>query len=112
MERLITGDIVVLPFPSFDLKSSKKRPALVLGVHPKGAVVCPITTKVFANSLQLSLKSTDFESGSLKTDSLILPLWFSTFQFSSFLYKAGHLKQEKIREVLSKILDFFKTNQA
>ncbi len=110
MERPIRGDIVVLSFPSFDLKSSKKRPALVLGVHSKGAVVCPITTKIFTNSLQLSLNSTDFESGNLKSDSLILPLWLSTFQFSSFLYKAGHLKQEKIKEVLSKISNFFKIN--
>ena len=108
MERLVTGDIVVLSFPSFDLKSSKKRPALVAGVHSKGVVVCPITTKVFTNSLQLPLELKDFESGNLKSDSFILPLWLSTFQFSSFLYKVGHLKNEKIKEVLLRISSFFK----
>ena len=30
MERLVKGDVVVLPFPFSDLSASKKRPAVVV----------------------------------------------------------------------------------
>ena len=108
MERLVKGDIVVIPYPTFDLKSIKKRPAVVIAVSSVGAVVCPITTKNLSKAPIISIKPSDFSSGSIKNNSFALPLWLSTFQFSHILYKAGHLKAEKTAEIINNICSFLK----
>lgn len=108
MERLVKGDIVVIPYPTFDLKSSKKRPALILAVSPVGAVVCPITTKNLTKTALIPIKSSDFSSGTLKMDSFALPFWLSTFRFSQILYKAASLKPEKFNEILDKLCNFLR----
>ncbi len=108
MERLVKGDVIVVPYPAFDLKSTKKRPAVVVAVSSAGAIVCPITTKNLSKAPLISVKSSDLSTGSLKNDSFALPLWLSTFQFSHILYKAGSLKSGKFNEILDKIVSFLK----
>ena len=109
MERLVKGDVVVVPYPAFDLKSSKKRPALVIAVSPVGAILCPITTKNLAKTALIPIKSSDFSSGGLKLDSFALPFWLSTFKFSHILYKAAALKHEKFNEILDKLCNFLRS---
>jgi mRNA interferase MazF len=70
MERFIRGDIVVLPFPFSDLSETKRRPALVLvPLTGSDLILCLITSQVKTDSYTIPLKSSNFESGSLKKDS-------------------------------------------
>jgi mRNA interferase MazF len=110
MERFVKGDVIVVPYPAFDLKSLKKRPAIILAISSVGAIVCPVTSKNLSRAPLIPIKSSDFSSGSIKTDSFALPLWLSTFKFSHILYKAGHLKDNKFREILDKVCSCLKEN--
>jgi len=43
MERLVKGDVVVLPFPFSDLSQSKKRPAFVVApLQGDDVILCQI----------------------------------------------------------------------
>lgn len=74
MERLVKGDVVVVPFPFSDLSQSKKRPALVLadleGYH---LILSQITSQNVSDSYSIKLKNSDFEEGSLIKNSNIRP---------------------------------------
>ena len=56
MEKLVVGDVVVVPFPFTDLEHPKRRPALVLG--DGDYIFCQITSRAWPDSV--SLCSTDF----------------------------------------------------
>ena len=45
MERLVTWDIVVVPFPFADLSSVRRRPALILSnLEGDDIIICKITS--------------------------------------------------------------------
>ena len=46
MEKLVKGDIVVIPFPYSDLSNTKRRPAFVITAFPNmKAILCQITSQ-------------------------------------------------------------------
>ncbi len=108
MERFVKGDVVVLPFPYTDLSTTKKRPTLVVAtLKGDNIVLAQITTKERNDEDIISLRKSDFASGMLKVDSKIMPSILFTAEFSSVDYKAGKIKQEKIKEVQNKLLEIF-----
>ena len=67
MERLVKGDVVVLPFPFADLTESKRRPAMIIARADANAVIlCQITSQIVNDPDAIQLRSSDFESGSIK----------------------------------------------
>ncbi len=72
MERFVRGDIIVIDFPFSDLKSFKRRPALVLKV-PKGEdlIVAQITAGIYSKDVEVVLEKSDFEKGGLKQTSYV-----------------------------------------
>lgn len=40
MEKLVKGDVVVVPFPFSDLSASKKRPAVVVATLTGDDIIC------------------------------------------------------------------------
>ena len=74
--------MVVVPVPFSDLTQAKRRPALVVAVEDK-----------------------DFETGGLKQKSNIRPNRLFTADQHIVLYRAGHLRNEKVREVIRKIVE-------
>ncbi len=82
MERLIKGDVVVIPFPFTDLTGMKKRPAFVVS----------------------TLKGNDFLEGGLKQESNVRPNKLFTADEDLILYKIGRLNEKKIKEVIEKII--------
>ena len=108
MERFVKGDVVVLPFPYTDLSTTKKRPALVTAaLKGDNIILAQITTKKRDDEDIINLKKSDFVSGIIKIDSYIMPSIIFTAESFSVDYKAGKLKQEKIKEVEKKLVEIF-----
>jgi len=109
MEKFVSGDIVVLPFPFSDLSYSKKRPALVLtNLNGDDVILCQITSNLRADKYSITLSNHDFKNGSLPHLSSIKPHRIFTADTSIILYKKGTLKhskyflvQEKLRQIFS-----------
>jgi mRNA interferase MazF len=106
MERIIKGDIVVIPFPFSDLSSSKRRPALVLAVlKGNDFILCQITSKFRNDEYAIELSDSDFTYGSLNQISNIRPNRIFTADASLILKTVGHLKEEKQVQTVNKIIE-------
>jgi len=109
MERLVKGDVVVLPFPFSDLSASKKRPALAVAtLEGDDVILCQITSEARFDRYSIALNNSDFKQGGLRLTSMIRPNRLFTADMSIIRYKAGSLKEKKIREVANKICNIFK----
>jgi len=109
MEKLVKGDVVVLPFPYSDLSSSKKRPALIIAIlEGDDILLCQITSRQRDDKYVINLKDSDFEQGKLNLDSYIRPNRIFTADKSIVLYKIGSLKEKKSSEVIESIINILK----
>ena len=109
MERFVKGDVVVTPFPFSDLKSSIKRPALVVADLPgNDLILCQITSKDHPDPYQITLNEKDFSHGKLIVNSFIKPSIIFTIRNSIILYKIGKINKNKIKEVKNQICEIIK----
>ncbi len=110
MEKLVKGDIVVLPFPFSDLSASKKRPAAVVAtITGDDFICCQITSEARFDEYAIILNRIDFKEGNLHQTSMIRPNRLFTADRSIILYKIGSLKEKKVKEVEEKIIKIFKS---
>jgi mRNA interferase MazF len=111
MERPLNykkGDIVVFRFPFSDTEDSKKRPSLVIAKSDENHIIlAQITGQSRPDPYLLELKSKDFEAGGIKRDSFIRASVLFTVHNSKINYKAGKIKEEKIKEVENKLIELF-----
>ena len=111
MEKFVKGDIVVVPFPFSDLTLAKRRPALVIvSLSGDDMILCQITSKEIKDNYAIKLKENDFGKGSLHLESNIRPNKLFTMDRRIILYRAGHLKEEKIEEVIEKVVYIIRHN--
>ena len=109
MERLVKGDIVVIPFPFSDLSASKKRPALILAsLQGDDLILCQITSEARYDRYSIKLEDSDFKQGRLQTISMIRPNKLITTDRSIIQYKIGSLKAEKLREAVDAVVKMFR----
>jgi len=110
MEKFVKGDVVVTPFPFSDLKSSIKRPALIVA-NLKGddLILCQITSKKHPDPYQIELNQKEFLQGNLSINSFIKPSILFTLRNSIILYRAGKVNKNKIIEVEDKICKIIKS---
>jgi len=105
MGGFVRGDVVTVPFPFTDLSGNKKRPAFVLAdLSGEDIIVCQITSKAKSDSLSLSLEAGDFISGGLPVASFIRPNKIFTADKNIILSTAGHLCENKIRDVINAVI--------
>ena len=105
MAGFVKGDIVVIPFPFSDLSHVKRRPALVITeLSGDDLILCQITSQTILDQYAISLIDEDFQSGSLKRRSNIRPNRIFTADTHIILYKIGHVTNEKLNEVINKII--------
>ena len=105
MGKFVKGDVVIIPFPFTDLSGNKKRPAFVLAdLSGDDIIVCQITSKAKTDSLVLPLEARDFVSGGLPVDSFIRPNKIFTADKNIILSTAGHLCENKIRDVINAVI--------
>ena len=106
MERFVKGDVVVVPFPFSDLTEAKRRPALVLAeLDGDDRILCQITSQQFRDRYAVHVNDSDFETGSLRKISNIRPNRIFTADSKIILYKAGHLKSDKIDAALKMVIE-------
>jgi mRNA interferase MazF len=111
MEKLMKGDIVVMPFPFSDLKSTKKRPVIVIAnLLGDDLIVCQITGQIREDEYTIELKDSDIKYGSLKGNSFIRTNKIFTADKSIILYKIGKVKEKKIKEIEKKVIKLIKNN--
>jgi mRNA interferase MazF len=108
MEEFVKGSIVVLPFPFSDFSMSKRRPALVVAnIKGDDIILCQITSKARIDDYSIVLAKHDFKQGSLPLESVIRPNRIFTADKSIIIYKAGLLKELKIKEVEKQLVKIF-----
>ena len=109
MERFVKGDIVVTPFPLSDLKSSIRRPALIIAkLKGEDFILCQITSKEHPDPYQIQLNKKEIFEGSIKIDSFIKPSILFTLRKSIILYRLGKINKNKIKIVEDKICEIIK----
>jgi len=109
LERFIKGDVVVVPFPFSDLTNAKRRPALVVAdLRGDDLILCQITSKQVKDEYAVPLKDEDFQFGSLKKESNIRPNRIFTADKRIILYRIGRIKEEKLNEVIEKIIQILR----
>ncbi|HEV8537864.1 MAG TPA: type II toxin-antitoxin system PemK/MazF family toxin [Bacteroidota bacterium] len=110
MAKFVKGDIVVVPFPFSDLTQSKRRPALVLAsLEGDDVILCQITSKTMKDSYAIGIDEKDFVTGGLNQSSNVRPNRIFTADNRIILYRAGSLKQEKLTEVVEKVIQIIKS---
>jgi len=106
MERFVKGDVVVVPFPLSDLTTVKRRPALVVAT-PGGddIILCQITSQQVRDRYAISISDTDFTEGTLQKASNIRPNRLFSADASLVLYRAGHLNDQAILSVVTRLIE-------
>lgn len=109
MAGFVRGDVVVVVFPFSDLSNAKRRPAVVLApVGVSDFLLCQVTSKATEDPLAVSIGSTDFESGGLKHPSCARPARLFTAEQSVILYRAAHLTESKLEEIVDSIVNLLR----
>ena len=99
------GDIIVAKYPFTDLKTLKKRPAVVIAqLDFFDPIVCPITSSFRSDKYAITLSEADLEEGYLKYDSLIRPTNLFTLDKSLIVRKIGCLTETKVKELEAKLV--------
>jgi len=107
--KFIKGDVVVIPFPFSDLSQSKRRPALIIApLEGDDAILCQITSKTIKDIYSISIDDSDFDAGSLKQSGNIRPNRLFTADSHIILYRAGHIKNDKLNQVIEKLVEIIK----
>ncbi len=105
MGSFVKGDVVIATFPYDDLSTSKRRPTLVVAaLEGNRVLIAQITSKQITDKYAVQLQESDFESGSIQRQSVIRTNVLYTANASLIEYRAGRIKQEKLAEVVSKIV--------
>lgn len=109
MAKFIKGDVVVVPFPFSDLSQSKRRPALIIApLEGDDTILCQITSKTIKDIYAISIDDNDFDAGSLKQPGNIRPNRLFTADSHIILYRVGHIKKDKLSQVVEKLIDIIR----
>jgi mRNA interferase MazF len=71
-------------------------------------ILCQITSQVRADEYSISLDDADFVSGGLKQNSRIRPNRLFTADTGIVVYRAGHVSEEKLRQVSDRLIAIIK----
>jgi mRNA interferase MazF len=108
LERFVTGEVVVIVFPYSDLKTYKKRPAVVLAQGDFGdVVVCQITSFKDTSLNSVELNKGSFLEGSLPTKSYARPDKLFTADLTLVNKRIGKLNVSSIGKIKEKLTSIF-----
>lgn len=108
MAKFVKRDVVIVPFPFSDLSQAKRRPALVLAeLQGDDRILCQVTSRSLRDQYAIQLDDRDFEEGGQRQKSNIRPNRIFTADIR-IIYRVGHLKADKIDEVIEKVIKILK----
>ena len=108
METFVKVDVIVVPFPFSDLSAMKKRPAVVAAtLQGDDIICCQITSEARFDNYSIKLNDNDFKEGGLQLASTIRPNRIFTADRSLISYKAGKLKEKKVKEIENALVKIF-----
>ncbi|MCY0879732.1 MAG: type II toxin-antitoxin system PemK/MazF family toxin [Firmicutes bacterium] len=111
MEKLIAGDVVVVPFPFTTLERAKRRPALVLAtLSDEDYIFCQITSRPWP--VAIPLRPSDVSGGMLPHDSYVRPEKLFTGNRALVLSRVGHASSTVQKQIYDRLLDIFKGLQS
>lgn len=106
MEKLVAGDIVVVPFSFTTLERAKRRPAFFLAVLPEGDYIfCQITSRAWPQSVPL--RTSDFVEGTLPHVSYVRQEKLFTGNQALVLSRVGHSKSTVQQRLYRRLLELF-----
>ncbi len=109
MAKFIRGDVVVIPFPFSNLTQAKRRPALVVAnLEGDDLILCQITSRSIKDKHAIPIDDNNFKKGSLKQQSNVRPNRIFTADSHIVLYRIGSIKNNKLEEVIEKIIEILK----
>ena len=109
MEKFVKGNVVVIPFPFSDLSATKRRPALVLAnLEGNDILLCQITSQYSDEKYAISLKTTDFISGTLPVNSYIRPARIFTADKNIILKITGTVSNRIIDKTIDNIINILR----
>lgn len=110
MERLMKGDVVVIPFPFTDLSNSKKRPAIILAdIKGDDYLMVQITSKNIKDSYAIPINPSDVVNGIFNHNSNARPNKIFTLNKNIVSYKIGSLSDEKMEILINKVIEIITT---
>ena len=108
MERFVAGDVVVVVFPHSNLKSYKRRPALILSQGDfNDIIVCQITSQQDDSLNTVRLDKSSFASGDLPVTSYARPDKLITLDQQLIVRRAGKLTNKSIEIIKRRLADIF-----
>lgn len=110
MGTFVKGDVVVVPFPFSDLSAVRRRPALVVAtLMGDDVILCQITSRAVSDNYAIPITDRDFVTGGLRQNSNVRPNRLFTADSNIILYRAGTLSNDKIQEIITKIIQIIST---
>lgn len=105
MDKLYFGDIVLLNFPFTDIKTFKRRPALIINDYDDGdIIVCRITGQPYKTSNDVSIDN--WEKAGLKLPSVIRVHKLATLEKSMVemvMGKVDTATKNQVKSLVSKL---------
>ncbi len=97
--------MVVLPFPFSDLTQAKRRPAIIIAeLEGDDRILCQITSQHSDDAYSIQINDIDFDEGSLRRVSNVRPNRIFTADSRIILYRAGHLKADKVQSIIESVI--------
>ena len=104
-------DIILVPFPFTDQKTTKRRPALIISPDEYNekldVVIAFITSKLDSEYRLGDYKIQEWEKSNLPKPSM-LRMKFATIDKSIIIKKLGRLSENDVKEFGELLIDFFK----
>lgn len=102
------GTVVLINFPYSDLKTFKKRPALIVAHSSLETVImCQITSRRLPGVLSVDINKEDFKSGYLQATSYARPDKLFTVDTELINKQLGLLNERKLRVIRQVIRELF-----